>query len=100
MNFLLSITPPYLYCYQFLVFPPCFFCVLFLAFDFIGFSSALTRDGLLAKAIISSDLPKKMYLHVLVHSMVAVSPPADEELLPGLWCQNLSRTRKSLRLND
>lgn len=59
------------------------FCGLFLPFNFIaGSHSAMSQGGLLAKALILSDLPKKFYLHILVHP-----PRLGGHSVLGLWCQ-------------
>lgn len=89
------------------------FVVLFLAFNFIaGFSSAINMDGLLARAIFFSDLPRKMSLSVLVNSpklpgsrvplpLVPGSMRAPQELPAGTVVPALGRqaprTRKFLR---
>lgn len=61
INFLFSITSNLsLFVTDFIFFLYAF-CALFLAFNFIaGFSSAINQDGLLAKAVFFSDLPKKI----------------------------------------
>lgn len=94
-NFLLLL---YLYCYNLLLFLflDNAFCSLFLPFNVIvGSHSAMSQDGLPAKALFLSDLLKKIYLHILVHSPRLGSYSIWELLARAVvpvLCEQLCRT--------